>query len=62
MHKQILKIYIFIRILTSIRVYKNIKVDEIIHKMFREFARRNWSERVHHIFIKHAPFDRRVHC
>lgn len=36
MHKQILKIYIFIRILTSLRVYKNTKMDEITHKMFRE--------------------------
>ena len=34
--KQIFKIYIFIRILTSPGVYKNVKIGQITHKMFRE--------------------------
>lgn len=35
-HRQILKIYIFIRILTNPGVYKNVKIGQITHKMFRE--------------------------
>ena len=34
----------------------------IFIKSSEKCARRDWSERVHYISIKHAPYVTRVHC
>ena len=34
----------------------------VYYEMFRKCVHHDWSERVHYISIKHAPYVTRVHC
>ena len=40
----------------------NILLIPVFIRCSEKCARRDWSERVHYISIKHAPYVTRVHC